>query len=236
MNDGLFHFKRFSVAHSRSSMKVGVDGVLIGAWADCQGERLLDVGTGCGLIALMLAQRNPLATVVAIDIDSDSVEEASLNFSKSEWSGRMSARLISFSALVDSGERFDRIVSNPPYFNSGVTDFTTARNVARHQGTLSPRALVRGAAAMLTESGLLSMIVPAEFLDDVCAAADEEGFRPVRVCLVRTTAAKHPKRVMIELGKGPRREIDSDCLSMFDPSGNPTCEYRSLGKDFYLKF
>ena len=237
MNDGLFHFKRFSVAHSRSSMKVGVDGVLIGAWADCQGDSILDVGTGCGLIALMMAQRNPSAEILAIDVDAPSVGEASSNFRKSPWGDRLEARLASYSAIVNSGGfKFDRIISNPPYFDSGVTDFSTSRNVARHQGELSPSVLISSAKELLSDSGTLSMIVPAEFCDSLLSEGSDAGLCPVRICFVKGTTRKLPKRVMLEFSLGERGEPVVSTLAMFDSGGVPTEEYRSLCHDFYLKF
>lgn len=237
MNDGLFHFKRFSVAHSRSSMKVGVDGVLLGAWADCQGDYLLDVGTGCGVIALMLAQRNPAARILAIDVDSPSVEEAAENFLHSHWAERLESRLAPFSGIACSDElRFDRIVSNPPYFDSGVKDFTTARNIARHQGELSPSILVRYAGGILKSSGKLAMVVPSEFCDSLVEQGNNVGLPVSRLCFVKGNPRKPPKRVMMEFSKSFVGETESDTLTMFDNFNDPTEEYLALCHDFYLKF
>ena len=237
MNDGLFHFKRFSVAHTRSSMKVGVDAVLIGAWADCEGGSILDVGTGCGVIALMMAQRNPAAIVHAIDVDSASVEEAACNFSQSRWGRRLSACKMQFSELTSGDFRFDRIVSNPPYFDSGVRDFTTSRNVARHQGELSPSVLLRGGGGLLTDSGKLAMIVPSEFYDRLGMEAEEVGLSVERACFVKASPKKQAKRVMMEfcLGTGSGGLV-TETLTMFCSDGTPTDEYRLLESEFYLKF
>lgn len=237
MNNGLFHFKRFSVAHGRSSMKVGVDAVLLGAWADSRGYSMLDVGTGCGVIALMMAQRNREAEILAIDVDSASVEEAACNFGRSQWSGRLRALHMPFAELVREGGKFDRIVSNPPYFDSGVTDFTTSRNVARHQGALSPSVLIRESTGLLTYDGRLSMIAPSEFFGRLCEDAVASGLNLIRACFVRGNPRKQPKRVMMEFGALlPDEEAAVDCLTMFDGTGAPSEEYRLLGREFYLKF
>lgn len=237
MNDSLFYFKQFSVAHSRSSMKVGVDGVLVGAWADCQGDSILDVGTGCGIVALMLAQRNPVAQILAIDIDSASVDEAAENFLRSDWAERLESRLAPFSEIACSDELlFDRIVSNPPYFNSGVTDFSTARNVARHQGVLSPSKLLRSAVNILKKDGKLSMVVPSEFCDSLVNEGVNVRLPVSRLCFVKGNPRKPPKRVIMEFSKSFAGNADSDTLTMFDTFNNPTEEYLKLCHDFYLKF
>lgn len=237
MNDGLFHFKHFSVAHSHSSMKVGVDGVLIGAWADCQGDSILDVGTGCGFIALMMAQRNSKAEIMAIDVDEGSIAESEDNFGNSPWARRLEARKIPYSGIVDSGEyRFDRIVSNPPFFDSGVTDFSSSRNVARHQGELSPSVLIASASRILSGAGKLAMIMPSEFCGNMLRQGLDSGLHPSRVCFVRGNPRKNPKRVMLEFSMINNGEPRQTLLTMFDGTGNPTEEYLSLCHDFYLKF
>ncbi len=237
MKDGLFHFKRFSVAHAESSMKVGVDGVLIGAWADCQGDSILDVGTGCGVIALMMAQRNPYAHILAIDVDEASVREASENFRHSGWGDRLEARLTPFAEVAGlEGMVFDRIVSNPPYYDSGVNDFSTARNVARHQGELSPAILLECAGKMLTDNGKISMIVPSEFCDALNEVGNNVGLSLSRICMVRNNPRKQTKRAMMEFSKDYDGEAESTVLTMFDTDRNSTDEYLRLCHDFYLKF
>lgn len=238
MKDGLFQFKRFSVAHTHSSMKVGVDAVLIGAWADCSGDSILDVGTGCGVIALMMAQRNKHASILGIDVDEGSVDEATLNFLHSDWKERLEAKHISFSNLIEEEDmRFDRIISNPPYFDSGIKDFTTSRIIARHQGELSPTELLRGGAIMLSDSGKLSMIVPSDFFEGLKVKGEMEGLWLERACFVRGKPRKYPKRVMMEFCKNEKaKELLIENMIMFDDNGLPTEEYRALTHDFYLKF
>lgn len=240
-----FRFKQFAVSHHRSSMKVGVDGVLIGCWTDVKdANRILDVGTGCGLIALIMAQRAPDALIHAIDIDAPSIEEAIENIAESPWADRIKAfkcRFMDFADLVNGHEeRFDLIVSNPPYFDSGVTEIMTAREKARHQGELSPTVILEKASEILTEGGSVAMVVPSEMTETLNTTAASLGYFLVRSCRVRGHEQAPYKRTLFQwrLGIGGRRSYESipDTLTLEVSPGIPTDDYRSLCKDFYLKF
>lgn len=185
MKSRLFRFKQFEVSHSRAALPIGVDGVLIGAWAELRGRRVLDVGTGCGVIALMIAQRYPDAQVMAVDIHKPSVEEAEENFIRSPWSSRLEVKEKSFAEVAISGEKYDLIVSNPPFFDSGVEATDSPRLSARHQGELSPYSLVEGASELLNPGGGLAMIVPTEMAEKLLSFAILHGMRPERVCRVK---------------------------------------------------
>lgn len=261
MKETLFHFKNFFVNHGRSSMKVGVDGVLIGAWATPDGIRVLDVGTGCGLIALMIAQRNQQAQVLAIDIDASSIEEANENFKNSKWGERIRGLECSFlqlreldwqnllgssnpfSGFNDKEPAFDLLISNPPFFDSGIENPSTPRMKARHQGDLSPDIILRTGESLLAPGGAIAMIVPSEFYYKLKSVAEENGLSLSRACFVRGHAKSPEKRVMMEFVK--RRDglsatefsdVEVSHLVMFDDSHLPTDEYKALCKDFYLKF
>ncbi|MDE5871658.1 MAG: methyltransferase, partial [Muribaculaceae bacterium] len=195
-----FRFKQFAVSHHRSSMKVGVDGVLIGCWTDIRGAgRILDVGTGCGLIALIMAQRAPSAKIDAIDIDAPSIVEAAENIAYSPWSDRISAVCCGYSeasSLLKSEDNgYDLIISNPPYFDSGVTETVTARERARHQGELSPSVLLKGALSLLKEGGSVAMVVPADISMSLERDAVMSGYTLVRKCLVKGHSAAPYKRI-----------------------------------------
>lgn len=241
---GKFRFKQFSVSHHRSAMKVGVDGVLVGCWADVRdAKRILDVGTGCGVIALMMAQRAPEAEITGIDIDRDSVEEAVENIVASPWSSRIMISQDSFSAEFCSrsvGEgKFDLIVSNPPYFDSGLANASTPREVARHQGDLSPHTLLSLSCRLLSDGGRLAMVVPLEVADDVEATAAVCGYQLERKCYVRGHANAPWKRMLLQWRHGGETASSAPAighLTLEISPGVPTDEYRTLGKDFYLKF
>lgn len=224
-------------------MKVGVDGVLIGCWTDVKdAKQILDVGTGCGLIALIMAQRAPESKIYAVDIDHPSIEEAKENIEESPWADRIMAFECGFEhakGLAD-GRGFDLIVSNPPYFDSGVTEILTAREKARHQGVLSPSVLLKGALEMLNAGGSVAMVVPSEMAESLNATAESLGYDLVRSCLVRGHEKAPYKRSLLQwrLGgyAGHCSRPLADALTLEIQPGLPTDEYRSLCKDFYLKF
>jgi len=224
-------------------MPIGVDGVLIGAWTSTKGGRVLDVGTGCGVVALMVAQRDGDAVVKGIDVHNPSIEEASVNFENSPWRDRLTAECLSFCDLNEDGA-YDVIVSNPPFYNAGVKDLDTARKMARHSGELSPEILVGRSYRMLTPCGILSMIVPSEMYDSLIAVADESGMALSRACFVKDHEGAPEKRVMLEFVKAGSSLRDGERgvvpvighLTMFGSGLEPTGEYRALCGQFYLKF
>ena len=237
---GAFKFKEFEVEHSRSSMKVGVDAVLLGAWINCEGARqILDVGTGCGIISLILAQRFPNANIIGVDIDVDSVEEANLNFERSLWSDRLTAVLQEFPKDFDKDmEKYDLIVSNPPYFNSGIVSPISPREKARHQDSLSPITLIRNVKKLLTPTGKLAMIFPSEFREDILEESVKKDLYLQRICQVRDNNRRPIKRVMVEIGPQEYAQVLEEELTLFEASDKrePTVSYRELCYPFYLKF
>ncbi len=240
-----FQFKRFAVSHHRSSMKVGIDGVLIGCWADIKdAKRILDVGTGCGLIALIMAQRASEASIDAIDVDAPSIEEALDNIMASPWSDRVNAELCNYSnvssLLKGEEDSYDLIVSNPPYFNSGVTETITAREKARHQGELSPFSLLCGAKRLLKNGGSVAMVIPTEISLYIEEQAATLGFSLTRRCLVRGHEGVPYKRSLLQWRFNTCFQgasyVDTEYLTLESTPNNPTDAYRALCKDFYLKF
>ena len=225
-------------------MKVGVDGVLVGCWAEVRdAKRILDVGTGCGVIALMMAQRAPEAEITGIDIDPDSVEEATDNALESPWSSRVIIRQDAFSAEFCSRAviegKFDLIVSNPPYFDSGLANASTPREVARHQGDLSPHTLLNHSCRLLSDGGRLAMVVPVEVAGDVEATAIACGYQLERKCYVRGHADAPWKRILLQWRHADGSFSSTPAighLTLEISPGVPTDEYRTLGRDFYLKF
>ncbi|MDE5883107.1 MAG: methyltransferase [Muribaculaceae bacterium] len=255
MKERLFKFKEFSVKHARSAMKVGVDGVLIGAWATSNGEHILDVGTGCGLIALMLAQRNSQALIDGIDIDPNSVEEAKENVEMSPWNDRIRIDRISFDEVcrskmicrnkneegdVNNENLYDLIVSNPPFYDSGVKDPSTPRERSRHQGDLSPESLIVNSCRLLRPKGRLALIAPAEKGEALFQCARSANMIPHRVCYVRDHSTSPEKRIMIEMVYCQDMEapitFQEEHLVMYELTGEPTLRYRTLCKPFYLRF
>lgn len=243
-----FQFKHFECFHGRSSMKIGVDAVLLGAWANVTGSRILDVGTGCGVIALMCAQRNADALIDAVDLDPDSILEATSNFARSPWSGRLKASLEDY--LHISHDKYDLIISNPPYFNSGISEPDCARLRARHQASLSPSSLISHGIRLLSPRGRIALIVPADRENELIDVATRYGLITIRVCRVQGHPQAPVKRVMLEFCKdseiregpasgccgGNSYGMSEESLILEVESGVPTEAYRALCRDFYLKF
>lgn len=187
----MFRFKQFAVSHDASAMKVGTDGVTLGAWAPC-GGRVLDVGCGCGLIGLMAAQRGA-SEVVMIDIDPASAAEAAANAAASPWAGRVRVECVDFLEF-EADAAFDCIISNPPFFATGLLAPDGRRAAARHEAGLTPGTFMRKAAGL---APCVSVILPPDRVDDWTFAAGLAGLRPERVCRLLTKPQAAPRRVMI---------------------------------------
>ena len=235
MSDPSFSFKQFTVRHDRCAMKVGTDGVLLGAWAPVEHARTaLDVGTGTGLVALQLAQRNPLLRVTAVEVDADAASQASENAARSPWPERIEVVRADFKDFQSPGG-FDLIVSNPPYFLDALPCPDRQRRVARHAGGLNYDLLFRRSVRLLGEDGVLSVIIPAEVERAAEEAAWAQGLCPRRRTRVFTKAGKPARRVLLTFGRrlGP---VDEDALCIHRPDGSYSDDYRRLTGEFYLKF
>ena len=229
-----FRFKQFEVLNDRTAMKVGTDGVLLGAWCPVEGmTRVLDVGTGCGVIALMVAQRNNGALIEGIDVDEGAIDEAKLNFAASPWSERLTARLQDFNVL-EVEECYDLIVSNPPYFTNGVLPTGDARTTARHTGSLSYRQLIDGATRLLSREGILAFISPTDAESAIIEAAAFASL-PIRRCTrVVPVEGAEAKRTLWLLSRREMAYVE-DTLTIAHVDGTFTQEYINLTGAFYLK-
>jgi tRNA1Val (adenine37-N6)-methyltransferase len=229
MSNDYFRFKQFTVHQSRCAMKVGTDGVLLGAWAN-GGQRILDIGTGTGLIALMMAQRFPMADVVGIDIDEEACLQAQDNVSASPYH-RVA---ISCSDVRTMEGHFDSIVSNPPYFEASLLCPDEQRTLARHTVTLSYRELVNSAWRLLDDQGEFSVVIPISSKLRMESETALAGFFKVRECLIKTTPRKEPKRCMLAFRKHPALSVEHT-VGILQESPNVLSEwYHSLTRDFYL--
>ena len=227
-----FRFKQFFIEDSKCAMKVGTDGVLLGAWApivfsnQCSVFRILDVGTGSGLIARMLMQRCPEAEVEGIDIDEAAVDQARENGVKAYCS-----------SLQKWQDSYDLIVSNPPYFQNSLKNPDEGRKAARHTDTLSYAELVHHSARLLTEHGLLALILPAEAENEIRQLAAVENLFLTHVTRVFSKEGKKPKRVLLAFslntGITGYRYTD-DILVLEDEKGGRSLPYQELCKEFYL--
>ena len=234
MPNPYFAFKQFTVRHDRCAMKVGTDGVLLGAWTDLShSRRILDIGTGTGLIALMLAQRSMDARITAIDLDSAAVEQAQENIQASPWKDRIEA-LQQDICTYHPNETFDTIVSNPPYFIDSLKCPDGQRNTARHTDTLDADRLIGKVSELLTSGGRFSIILPAEQTEDLIRVAGEKGLHPSRQTWVITRPGLSPKRILMEFRKTPIT-LQPDELVIELERHVYSEEYIALTKEFYLK-
>ena len=236
MSNDYFQFRQFVVHQQRCAMKVGTDGTLLGAWAAApSGQcRILDIGTGTGLIALMMAQRYPEAEVTGIDIDEDAVTQAVENVRLSPFSERVRIYrqdIVNFTDIIG----FDAIVSNPPYFVDSLACPDDQRTIARHAVSLTYEQLMHQVYRLLKDEGRFSVVVPSDCRAKIEAAACLEGFFTTRVCLIKTTPRKQPKRQLIEFQKHPVSELDIS-EGVIEVSPNVRSEwYQQLTKEFYIK-
>ena len=219
----MFRFKNFTVEQDLCAMKVGTDGVLLGAWAR-GGEQVLDVGTGTGLIALMMVQRYPEARVTALDIDEGAVRQATINVEQSEAKDRI--RVVQQRVQEHEGQ-YDAIVSNPPFFIDSLNAPDVQRNTARHAETLKYAELMEAAWRLLKDDGELSVVVPFDYRQRMEDEATFRGFFPSRVCAVKTVERKPAKRYLLAFRKHP-----CQCVKETMTIGDE--QYRQLTGDFYL--
>ena len=234
MPNPYFAFKQFTVRHDRCAMKVGTDGVLLGAWTDLShSRRILDIGTGTGLIALMLAQRCMDARITAIDLDSAAVEQAQENIQASPWKDRIEALQQDICTYHPNGT-FDTIVSNPPYFIDSLKCPDGQRSTARHTDTLDADRLIGKVSELLSPDGSFSIILPAEQTEDLIRVAGEKGLHPSRQTWVITRPGLSPKRILMEFRKTPVT-LQPDELVIELERHVYSEEYIALTKEFYLK-
>ena len=206
--DSSFKFKKFSVQHTLSTMKVGTDAVVLGSWIELTQERLrcLEIGCGCGVISLIMAQRltqyfedqqYTAFKIDAIDIDAPSVEEASRNFVASPWASKLSALRSSFQHY--SAEKYDLIFSNPPFFVNSLNAPEQRRNNARHSTELSHQELIDHSIRLLQPNGKLCLILPFEEGQNIITKARfTKQLQLLRICKLYTSTRKPPKRLLLE--------------------------------------
>lgn len=258
---GNFRFKQFEIEQDRCAMKVGTDGVLLGAWAQ-GGRRILDIGSGTGLISLMMAQRFPEAEVVGIDMDADACGQARENVMASPFRDRVEiecCRLQDFGGASEAAEAletaeglkadggasetaeglkaagvFDAIVSNPPFFVDSLKNPDSKRTMARHTDSLPFRDLFVGVKRLLSDDGVFSAIVPVEVVEQFVAESCILGFYLIRKCGVKTVERKQPKRFMLSFAKHRISPYEEHVETMMDSHGNRSEWYRKITEEFYL--
>lgn len=233
MPNDYFQFKQFLIRQSGCAMKVGTDGVLLGAWSDVSGAKhILDIGTGTGLIALMLAQRAPEALIHAIDIDADAYRQASENVAASKFEDRVEVLHSSLQAYAPS-TRYNLIVTNPPYFRSGTRSPDKRRAIARTDDHLSTEELCSHAWSMSEEQGRLCLVQVAEEADFVIDCARDAGWHLEEWLRVIPRPQAEAKRVLLSFSKEPNPTREGELILELERH-QYSPEYRALTQDFYL--
>jgi len=218
-------------------MKVGVDAVLLGAWAN-QGmaENILDIGTGTGLLSLMLAQKSN-ASITAIDIDKDSVNQAKLNFDKSLWADRINVENISFQEFyMQSKAHFDLIICNPPYFLNSMKSPDKQRNIARHNNLLPLDILFKGVSTLLNETGRFLLIYPYEQKNSLIEQARTNHLFAIKEMIIRGTANKKPNRIILEFSKHDQNCSTEELIVRDFLTNDYTEAYKKITSAYYLAF
>lgn len=218
-------------------MKVGTDGVLLGAWSPLENTpySILDIGTGTGVIALMLAQRSNAEQIDAMEIDDDAYEQAVDNFENSPWGDRLFCYHAGLDEFMEEPEdEYDLIVSNPPFYTEDYTSGDEQRDKARFTASLPFEDLIEAADLLLSENGVFCVIIPFKEEDNFVALAKEFDLFPFKITRVKGTPTTEIKRSMIAFSRN-KREITTDELIIETARHEYTPEYIALTKDFYLK-
>ena len=232
-----FNFKQFTVAQERCAMKVGTDGVLLGAWVSIENspQSILDIGAGTGVISLQLAQRSLAETIDAIEIDNDAYEQCTENFENSPWADRLFCYHASIQEFVSEiEETYDLIISNPPFYSENFKSENSARDIARFTDALPFDHLAISAAHLLSENGTFAVILPKKEETHFIEIAAKSNLFPKRICTVKGTPTSEEKRSLLEF-TFQKNNPSLETLVLETKRHLYTKEYRDLVKDFYLK-
>ena len=232
-----FNFKQFNVFDKRSAMKVGTDAVLLGSWVNCvKKENILDIGTGSGVIALMLAQRSQ-AVITGVDIHKGSVEDAVLNFRNSKWSSRLQVAHSSLQGYAEKcTDRFDLIVSNPPFFTNSLKSPEQLKNISKHNDYLPYAELITEIRKLLADKGSYCIIIPADDYENIIELSENAGFSLSKQLIVFPKPSKPASRVVLEFGISKPETIIRDEIFIRNNDDSYASDYKLLTGEFYLNF
>lgn len=237
MSNTWFRFNQFTIQQERAAMKVGTDGVLLGAWASVPGpgSRVLDVGTGTGLIALMIAQRSKDARVDALEIDPSSAGQAFENFQNSPWKRRLTCIPASFQDYSSRNTGpYDQIICNPPYFSASFKTPSKEKNLARHDDTLSLGEFFQGCLPLMKTSAIISLILPPDKEEQAFDLSREHHMFCRRFTRVFPSPGKPVKRLLLEFSLIPGKKKESDLIIETGSRHSYSPEFKKLVGKFYL--
>ena len=232
-----FTFKQFQVNQDRCAMKIGTDGVLLGAWTPLINNpyNVLDIGAGTGILSLMLAQRSNAEQIDAIEIDEDAYEQCVENFEASPWGDKLFCFHAGLDEFVDEPEdEYDLIISNPPFYTDDYKSDNTSRDLARFEDALPFEELIEAAALLLSDNGIFSVIIPYKAEERFVAMCKELDLFPLKITRVKGTPTSEIKRSLLAFCRMEQTPL-IDELVIEISRHNYTPEYIELTKEFYLK-
>jgi tRNA1Val (adenine37-N6)-methyltransferase len=233
-----FQFKQFSLEQDRCAMKIGTDGVLLGAWTPIVNNpfSILDIGAGTGVIALMLAQRSAAEQIDALEIDEEAYEQSVDNFENSPWSDRLFCFHAGLDEFMEEPEdEYDLIVSNPPFYTDDYKSENEQRDLARFADAMPFEDLIEAADLLLSENGIFAVIIPFKEEENFLALAKEFELYPIKITRVKGTPMTEIKRSLLALNRNEKIDFPTDELIIETTRHIYTPEYIELTKDFYLK-
>ena len=233
-----FQFKNFFVEQDRCAMNIGTDGVLLGAWAPIDNHpfSILDIGTGTGIIALMLAQRSAAQQIDALEIDEAAYEQATDNFENSPWNDRLFCFHAGLDEFIEEPEdEYDLIVSNPPFYSEDYKTENESRDLARFQDAMPFEQLLEAADLLLSENGVFAVIIPFKEEENFIALTNEFELYPLRITRVKGTPTTEIKRSLLAFSRNKTTDLAIDELVIETARHQYTPEYIQLTKEFYIK-
>lgn len=235
-----FQFKEFTIHQDKTAMKIGTDAVLLGAWCLVENypDSILDIGSGTGVISLMLAQRSDAMTIDAVELDENAYEQTVENFEQSDWGDRLYCYHASFqefaTEMQEEEESYDLIISNPPFYTDEFETENEARNKARFTSSLSFKELIENSTKILSESGIFSVVIPYKEEQNFVSIALENNLYLNRVCRVKGNLSSEIKRSLLEFSF-QQEELKEEELIIEISRHQYTEKYKELTRDFYLK-
>lgn len=235
-HNNYFQFKQFMVEQNHAAMRVGTDGVLLGAWTNIENAtNILDIGTGTGVIALMLAQRSS-AQIDAIDIEEGAIIDAKLNFSRSPWHYRLKAHQVSLQEYVlKMPKKFDCIVSNPPFFNNSIKSAQKEKAMARHTDALSFNDLISHSVKLMSPMAIFSVIISIDTEKEFCQTAINNGLKLTKITRVKPNLKKPCKRVLLQFELISKPCIENQLTIETAQRHEYTSAFTEIMKPFYLQ-
>ena len=237
MPNCIFQFKQFAVWSHIGGFKVGTDAVLLGAWINiAKDSSVLEIGTGTGVVSLMIAQRHN-ASISAIEIDPNAAAQAHFNFQRSKFGG-LSIENASVQKFANTKEKFDCIVCNPPYFQFSSKPDSETLHKAKHTDSLCPTELLECSARLITDNGNLCMIIPFSDMNEWIDSAKSSGFYLTKKLLVRPAPEFDPKRVLLEFGRVKESCQEQEMIIEQDVRDNRsyTTQFQEMMKDYFIRF